>query len=264
MSERNAVSTVPCDSNPQQDAMGSLFIGTSGFNYKDWKEIFYPKGLSQKKWLAYYAQHYSTVEINATFYRYFARTVFARWRDETPDTFRFTLKGPKEITHVKRLQNVDTELARFIDSVQDLRSKLSLLLWQFPYSFKYDDETKETFALFLRSLPHDTKQAIEFRHKSWFNEDVYALLNTHGAGFVINDSSRFPAAEVVTGNFVYVRFHGPTKLYASLYSSEALNLWASKIEAWLKQFDVYVYFNNDYGGRAIQNSVELRELLKNR
>ncbi len=241
--------------------MGNLFIGTSGFSYSDWKELFYPKGLPQRKWLAFYAQHYDTVEINATYYRYFARTVFARWRDETPDAFRFTLKGPKEITHVKRLQDIDSELARFIDSTQDLKPKLSSLLWQFPYSFKYDNETKETLAAFLQKLPDDTKQAIEFRHKSWFNEDVYALLNTHGAGFVVNDSSRFPAAEVITGSFVYLRFHGPAQLYASSYSLEALKVWATKIRAWLTQFDVYGYFNNDYGGRAIRNSIELIDLV---
>ena len=242
--------------------MGTLLIGTSGFNYNDWKELFYPKRLPQKKWLAYYAQHYDTVEINATFYRYFARTVFARWRDETSPTFQFTLKGPKEITHVKRLQCIDNDLSRFIDSIQDLKPKLSSLLWQFPYSFKYDNETKENLDAFLQKLAPDIRQAIEFRHKSWFNEDIYALLNRYNAGCVINDSSRFPAVEIVTGNFVYIRFHGPDQLYASAYSLEALKVWANKIKGWLTQFDVYGYFNNDYGGRAIQNSVELIDLVR--
>ena len=242
--------------------MGTLSIGTSGFNYNDWKDLFYPKRLPQKLWLAYYAQHYDTVEINATFYRYFARTVFARWRDETSPTFQFILKGPKEITHVKRLQGIDNDLSRFIDSVQDLKPKLSSLLWQFPYSFKYNNETKENLDAFLQKLAPDTRQAIEFRHKSWFNEDIYALLNRYNAGCVINDSSRFPAVEIVTGNFVYIRFHGPDQLYASAYSLEALKVWANKIKAWLTQFDVYGYFNNDYGGRAIQNSVELIDLVR--
>lgn len=242
--------------------MGNCWIGTSGFSYKDWKEIFYPKGLSQKKWLAYYAQHYNTVEINATFYRYFARTVFARWGDETPDEFRFTLKGPRDITHIKQLHEIDTELARFLDSIQDLRAKLAMLLWQFPPSFKCDtDNSKEKFTLFVERLPQDIKHVVEFRHKSWFNDNVYALLNIHNIGFVINDSSRFQAVERVTGDFVYIRFHGPTRLYASLYTPEALQAWTEKIKEWLKQYDVYIYFNNDYGGRAIQNSVELRELI---
>jgi uncharacterized protein YecE (DUF72 family) len=239
--------------------MGELWIGTSGYSYKDWKEIFYPKGLSQKKWLAFYAQHYNTVEINATFYRYFPRTVFARWRDETPDNFRFTLKGPRDITHHKKLQDIESDLKRFLDSIVDLHPKLALLLWQFPYSFKYNN-AKEDFAHFLQRLPTDIQQVFEFRNTSWFTDEVYAMLNKHKAGFIINDSSRFPAAEKITGDVAYIRFHGPTKLYASLYSTEALKKWAAKIKVWLKD-DVYVYFNNDFGGRALQNSVELRQLI---
>jgi uncharacterized protein YecE (DUF72 family) len=242
--------------------MGKCFIGTSGYSYKDWKEIFYPKGLSQKQWLAYYAQHFDTVEINATFYRYFARTVFARWRDETPDAFRFTLKGPRDITHTKRLHDIDADLSRFLDSIEDLQPKLAMLLWQFPPSFKYDTEnSREKLEQFIRQLPPAIQQVVEFRHKSWFNDEVYTLLVHHAVGFVINDSSRFPAAEVVTGKVGYIRFHGPTRLYASLYSLEALRIWAQKIQGWLKQYDLYVYFNNDYGGRAIQNSRELKNLL---
>lgn len=239
--------------------MGNLFIGTSGYVYKDWKELFYPKGLAQKKWLAYYAERYDTVEINATFYRYFTQSVFARWRDETPEHFCFTLKGPRLITHDKRLVEIDEDLTRFLDSIQDVRLKLGTLLWQFPPSFKAEE--REKLAQFMAKLPRDIKHAVEFRHKSWFNEDTYALLNDYQAGFVINDSSRFPAAEVVTGNFAYIRFHGPTKLYASLYDIDALKVWAGKIKTWLEQHDVYVYFNNDYGGRALQNSVELRDLI---
>jgi uncharacterized protein YecE (DUF72 family) len=242
--------------------MKNILIGTSGFSYDHWKDILYPRGLSQKKWLAYYAQRYDTVEINATFYRFFARTVFARWRDETPDDFRFTLKGPRDITHVKRLHEIEPELARFLDSIQDIQPKLALLLWQFPPSFKYGlDDSTEKLARFLQRLPGHIRHAVEFRHRSWFNDELYALLNAHGVAFVVNDSSRFHAAETITGDVGYIRFHGPTKLYASPYSSEALQQWAEKIDGWLEQYDVYVYFNNDFGGHAIRNSVELRERL---
>ena len=224
--------------------MYNCWIGTSGFSYKDWKEIFYPQGLSQKKWLAYYAQHYKTVEINATFYRYFPRTVYARWNDETPDEFRFTLKGPRDITHIKRLDNIDADLARFLESIQDLQPKLSLLLWQFPPSFKYGaDESKANFIRFVKQLPQNIKHVVEFRHQLWFNDDLYGLLNEHNIGFVMNDSSRFKAAEIITGQIAYIRFHGPERLYASLYTLEALQIWADKIKEWLKENDVYVYFN---------------------
>jgi uncharacterized protein YecE (DUF72 family) len=242
--------------------MGSWYIGTSGYNYKHWRDIFYPKGVAQTKWLAFYAQHYNTVEINATFYRYFARTVFARWRDLTPDDFRFTLKGPRVITHIKRLHETDEDLERFLDSIQDLRSKLSLLLWQFPPSFKYGvDDSTEKLTQFMKCLPRNIKHVVEFRHKSWFNDAVYDLLNQHGIGFVINDSSRWAAAEVITGDVVYVRFHGPTRLYASSYDTDALTAWAEKIQRWRKQYDIYIYFNNDFGGHAIRNSAALKDLL---
>jgi uncharacterized protein YecE (DUF72 family) len=241
--------------------MGRLFIGTSGYSYTHWKGSFYPKGLAQKNWLAFYAEHYDTVEINATFYRYFAQTVFARWCQETPDNFRFTLKVPKQITHLKRLIDIDDDLARFIDSIQDLRSKLALFLWQFPYSLKCDEPAKAAFVSLLQRLSNDIKHVFEFRHKSWFNDEIYGLLNRHKAGFVINDSNRFPAAEMVTGQLAYVRFHGPEKLYASPYSTEALRLWAEKMRRWLDHGDVYGYFNNDLGGWAIHNAVELAALI---
>lgn len=245
--------------------MGHIFIGTSGFNYNHWKETFYPKGLGPRKWLALYAERYDTVEINATFYRYFAQSVFARWRDQTPDSFRFTLKGPRVITHVKRLHEVDDDLKRFLESIQDLRAKLSFLLWQFPPTFKYDtDDSYNKLTQFILSLPQNIKHVFEFRHKSWFNDDVYTLLNRHNIGFVINDSSRWAAAEVITGDTAYIRFHGPAQLYASPYDTSALSIWANKIGIWLKQYDVYAYFNNDFGGHAIHNSVELTDLVHDR
>ncbi|MBX3065547.1 MAG: DUF72 domain-containing protein [Anaerolineae bacterium] len=242
--------------------MGELHIGTSGFSYKDWKGLFYPQKLPAAEWLSFYAQHYDTVEINATFYRYFERSTFAKWRDQTPADFRFTLKAPREITHVRRLHDIDQPLEHFTDSIVDLRAKIAVLLWQFPPSFKYDDAAAlETLTAFLRRLPDDYQQVVEFRHQSWFKEEVYDALNRAAAGFVINDSSRFPAAEVITGALPYLRFHGPTRLYASSYDTAALKRWAAKINAWLQRTDVFVYFNNDYDGRAIRNADELKQLL---
>ncbi len=240
----------------------NLYMGTSGFNYKDWREIFYPKGLAQKKWLAFYAQHYNSVEINATFYRYFPRSVFARWHAETQADFRFVLKGPRVITHVKRLHQVNEELDRFFDSIQGLSNKLCAVLWQFPSSFKYSEETLRIFSEFLQRLPKMTTQVVEFRHASWFREEIYALLNGQNAGFVIDDSSRFPAAEVVTGKVAYIRLHGPAQLYASSYTTEELQDWAKKIHEWLDRYTVHCYFNNDFGGRAIRNSIELRNFIE--
>lgn len=242
--------------------MGQLFIGTSGYVYKDWRGIFYPKGVAQKNWLAFYAAHFNTVEINATFYGHFGRHVFERWHDSTPDDFVFTLKGPRPITHYKRLEDVDSELAAFLEGAAGLGDKLSALLWQLPPSDKRLSAADEVrLGAFLQALPDSVRSVIEFRHKSWFVDSVYALLDRAGVGFCINDSSRWPAQEVDTGGFSYVRFHGPEKLYASLYTPEQMQAWADKLQQRLARGDVYVYFNNDYDGRALQNARELRERL---
>jgi uncharacterized protein YecE (DUF72 family) len=240
--------------------MGDLFIGTSGYTYKDWRGIFYPKGVPQKEWLAFYAQHYNTVEINATFYRPFPQKVYERWRESTPPEFRFTLKGPRTITHQKKLRHMADDLQSFVENSSSLGEKLDAMLWQFPPSAKAGDLYDE-LNTFLSQLPTAVRQVFEFRHTSWFNDGIYRLLNQYHAGFVINDSSRFPAKEVTTGDLMYVRFHGPKKLYASLYSLEELEKWAAKIKPHLNNHDVYIYFNNDFGGRALQNANELRDLL---
>ena len=241
--------------------MGNLYIGTSGYTYKDWRGIFYPKGVAQKNWLSFYAERYNTVEINATFYRPFPKSVYERWRQITPESFRFTLKGPRRITHEKKLVEIDDDLRGFLESASGLQEKLALMLWQFPGS-AHADEMLERLTAFLPLLPTTIGQVFELRHASWFDDEVYALLNRHHASFVINDSSRFPAREVITGDLMYVRYHGPGALYASLYSMEQLAVWAEKIKPRLREYDVYLYFNNDYGGRALQNANELRGLLQ--
>ncbi len=242
--------------------MGKLLIGTSGYNYKDWRGIFYPKGVAQKNWMTFYAERYDTVEINATFYRPFPVHVYESWHERTPDSFRFTLKGPRLITHEKKLLDVADELKAFVDSTRGLKDKLDVMLWQFSPGTKADsDNMKERFVEFLDRLPKDVRQAVEFRHASWFTDEIYDRLNHHHVGFVINDSSRWPAREVVTGDFMYARFHGPGKLYASSYSAEQLQAWADKITPRLKHQDVYAYFNNDYGGRALRNADTLKALL---
>jgi uncharacterized protein YecE (DUF72 family) len=240
--------------------MGNLYIGTSGYTYKDWRGIFYPKDVPQKAWLSYYAERYNTVEINATFYRSFPQSVFDRWYTSTPAAFRFTLKGPKLITHEKKLHDIEGELQQFVQSAAGLKDKLAVMLWQFPPGARAE-KLCEPLKAFLPLLPKNTQQVFEFRHTSWFTDETYDLLNQYHAGFVINDSNRWPAREVVTGGCMYVRFHGPATLYASLYSIEALGAWVSKIRPRLLQNDVYAYFNNDYGGRALQNASELRALL---
>lgn len=242
--------------------MKDVFIGTSGYVYRDWKGVFYPEDLTQKQWLSYYAEHFSSVEINATFYGSFSYETFRNWSDQVGYDFTFTLKGTRYVTHVKRLKDPGEPIERFFSSATGLGTKLSCILWQFPGNFHANDETYARLETFLKLLPQDIRQAIEFRHTSWFTDTVFTLLNKYGVGFVINDSSRFPAYETVTGDFAYLRFHGPGKLYASSYSTEELKSWAGKIKKYRKKYDVYCYFNNDYYGYAIENAKTLRELVE--
>jgi uncharacterized protein YecE (DUF72 family) len=241
--------------------MKKLFIGTSGYNYREWKGDFYTVGVKQKDWLHYYSGQFSTVEINATFYRNFLPHVFEKWYNETDPAFTFTLKGPRIITHIKRLQDIETELSIFFSANASLKEKLSCILWQFPASFKNYEKNFGNLASFLKNLPPSYKQVFEFRDASWFNGTVYELLNENNAGFVINDSNRFPSKTVITDSAAYVRFHGPQKLYASSYSEIELHDWSNQIKTWLAGRDVFCYFNNDMGGHAFRNARELRKMI---
>jgi uncharacterized protein YecE (DUF72 family) len=237
-----------------------LYVGTSGYSYKNWRGQFYPPGVPQKEWLTFYAQHYNAVEINATFYRGFPQSVFIHWREITPPEFRFVLKAPKIITHEKALLEIDSELAQFIVAAQGLQEKLAGVLWQFPASTQAS-ALGEQFVAFLRMLPQDMKHVFEFRHKTWFTSETYALLNQFHAGFVINDTPHFPSCEVITDQVVYVRFHGSDKLYNSLYTKDQLQIWADKIKSYLERYTVYLFFNNTYAGQALGNAKEIRDLL---
>jgi uncharacterized protein YecE (DUF72 family) len=241
--------------------MKNLYIGTSGYNYRDWKERFYPKGVPQRKWLEYYATHFSTVEINATFYRNFPKSTFEKWAVNVPNNFQFVIKGSRFITHLKRLKNIETELETFLDEVTGLDTKLSIILWQFPKSFIRSEENFARIQRFKEYLPQTIKNAFEFRDDSWFVDDVFDLFSDYNSTIVLNDSGAMEYTEKVVGGYCYIRFHGPTSLYASSYSDDHLEAWATKIQKILKNRSVYCYFNNDISGYAIENSQRLRELL---
>lgn len=241
--------------------MANLYIGTSGFTYRDWRHKFYPKGVATKNWLNYYAQHYNAVEINASFYRSFSEEIYGRWREATPDGFRFVLKGPRIITHEKRLIDVEDDLRGFAASVQPLGEKLAAVLWQMPPSARAGD-LRIPFARFMLALPAGLKHVFEFRHSSWFNEEHYEILNEFGVGFVINDTPQFPTREAVTGGLMYVRFHGPGKLYDSVYTDEQLEAWAERIKPKMETCDTFLFFNNTFAGKALDNANTLRALLQ--
>lgn len=238
----------------------SVYIGTSGYNYKHWRGRFYPEDLSAKDWLPYYSKYFNSVEINATFYGHFKRNVFENWSKITPRNFSFVLKGPRFITHVKRLKDAKESLNYFLDETVGLENKLSCVLWQFPPSFHKNEETLERIANFFSILPK-LEYAVEVRNKSWFEDDFFTLLDKNKIGFVINDSARFPWIDKITGRLVYIRFHGPGRLYASDYSQKQLSSWATKIRDYQKNRNVFCFFNNDGFAYAIKNAKELKKLV---
>jgi uncharacterized protein YecE (DUF72 family) len=246
---------------PGGSALQPIRIGCSGWNYKHWRDgVFYPSRLPPKKWLEFYAQHFDTVEVNATFYRLPRETAVANWVAQTPDTFLFTLKMSRYVTHVKRLHELPQSLAIFYERIQPLvRSpKLGPLLWQFPPTFKRDDDR---LRMALEQLPPG-RHCFEFREPSWFADDVYALLSRYGVALVIGDDPRrkFQAHEL-TSDWTFVRFHHGSRGRNGNYSESELDEWAERIARWRETMDVYAYFNNDWLGYAAANGEGLKARL---
>jgi uncharacterized protein YecE (DUF72 family) len=242
----------------------SIFrIGTSGYSYKHWSDgVFYPSGLSQQRWLDFYATHFDTVELNVTFYRQPTPYTFKRWRDRTPEGFAFTVKGSRYITHILRLNDPETPLARFFDSVKLLGEKLKIVLWQLPPGFKLDMGRLDRFCKLITSIsPEGVGNCFEFRNKSWFCDEVYALLEHYGCHLCVADSPRYPSEEKVISNIGYLRLHGSETMYGYNYSPYELSSWAKRISSW-KASEVYIYFNNDFMGYAVKNAMTLKEILR--
>ncbi len=253
---------------------GKVYIGTSGYTYYHWRGVFYPENLPSYKWLEHYTKFFDTVELNVTFYRLPQESTFKSWYRRTPKEFVFVLKGSRFITHVKKLQGVSQATKLFFDRANLLKEKLGVILWQLPPSWKKNIERLESFlkattkkyeiATRPSGARNDnfSRQAFEFRHQSWFCDEVYKLLRKYKAALCLADSPYFPRVEKVTADFVYLRFHGGKILYGSRYSKKEMEVWAQKIKKWTKKgLDVYAYFNNDAFGYAVENAKELKKLL---
>ncbi|MBO8140185.1 MAG: DUF72 domain-containing protein [Thermosipho sp. (in: Bacteria)] len=233
-----------------------FFIGTSGWSYNHWIKIFYPENLEKNKWLNFYSKHFNTVEVNSTFYKLPYENIVKSWYKKTPENFFFAIKGTKVITHRMKLNGVDEYLKKFIERVSLLNGKLKVILWQLPPSLKKDIPLLENF---IKILPINYKHAIEFRNTTWFDDELFDILEQNNIAFCISDSSRYKSLWIKTANFVYIRFHGPKNLYASEYGEQLTN-YANKI----KQFncETYIYFNNDFNGFAIKDALRLKSLLE--
>jgi uncharacterized protein YecE (DUF72 family) len=235
-------------------------IGCSGWNYKHWRERVYPKGLPARRWLEHYATLFDTVEVNATFYRLPTTKAVAGWVEQTPDGFVFAVKMSRYLTHIKRLAGAAESVALFYERIEPLvRSpKLGPVLWQLPANFHRDDER---LAGALRALPPG-RHAFEFRHESWFVDEVYELLRAHGAALVIGDAPNRPfQTHELTTDWTFLRFHHGSRGRNGNYSERELEGWAQRIEKWRDRVDVYAYFNNDWEGYAVNNGLWLRRRL---
>lgn len=238
-------------------------IGCSGWNYRHWRNgVFYPAGLPARDWLSYYAEQFDTVELNATFYRLPRASAVERWVSQTPDDFVFAVKVSRFVTHVKRLQDVGEHLALLLDRIEPLvgSPKLGPLLWQLPPSFRRGDERLETA---LAEFPPKLRHAIEFRHESWFADEVLQRLRARNVALVLADRPEIHSFQTheLTADFIYVRFHHGSRGRRGNYSPTELEEWAKRIRRWTGARDVYAYFNNDWEGFAPANARTLATLV---
>jgi uncharacterized protein YecE (DUF72 family) len=239
--------------------MKAVHVGCSGWNYAAWRELFYPKGLPTNRWLEHYAQHFGTVEVNSTFYRLPKRDAVARWVEQVPEDFVFTIKSSRYLTHIKRLTYMEEGVGRFYERIEPLAQsgKLGPVLWQLPPNMKRDDER---LASALAALPPG-RHCFEFREPSWFTDEVYALLRKHGVALVIGDRpevAEFQTHEM-TADWTFVRFHYGHRGRRGNYSVSELEEWKRRVDGWRRERDVFLYFNNDWEGFAIQNALWMAE-----
>lgn len=233
------------------------YLGTSGWSYSDWKGRFYPEDISQKTWLPYYAEHFNTVEINMTFYRFPKAETLKGWKDKVPDDFKFTLKANRQITHLKKIRGVKSDVRYFCILADSLGEKLGCILFQLPPSLRLDIDLLEEF---LQSLSSNTKNVIEFRHESWYREEVYTLLRDYKTIFCAVSSTKVPKSVIQTDETCYFRFHGLTGGYRYSYTDEELESWAEAIKT-TGASECYIYFNNDYHAHAVRNCKSLSQIL---
>ncbi len=236
------------------------YIGTSGWHYDHWRDRFYPEKLIKPRWLEFYASHFTTVELNNSFYRLPSEVAFANWRDSSPENFTFAVKVSRFITHIKRLKNTGEAVANFISRTKILGGKLGPVLYQLPPNMHRSDEMLESF---LSTLPQGIKHVFEFRHQSWLDEKVFELLRRYNTGLCIFDMPSLNCPLVATADFAYVRFHGSTGLYCSGYSDEELADWAKRLADLATNLEAaYIYFNNDAEAFAVRNATTLRNYLR--
>ncbi len=236
-------------------------VGTSGWSYAHWNGVLYPPGTSPADRLAQYVRRFGTAELNSSFYRWPHPQTFAGWRRRLPTGFALSVKAPRGLTHAKKLYAPEAWVQRIAAGWHELGDRRAVLLVQLaPQQVRDDDRLR----YFLDLLPAWIRTAVEFRHPSWLDEQVFALLEARGVAYCVMSGARLPCVLRATAPLVYVRLHGPDHqhLYGGSYSDEELSWWADRIREWSSSGrDVFAYFNNDGDGNAVRNALELRRQL---
>jgi uncharacterized protein YecE (DUF72 family) len=230
----------------------AVIIGTSGWQYRDWRGAFYPPKLAQRLWLEHYVQHFDTVESNNAFYRLPELTTFEKWRDRTPPDFRWAVKASRFLTHIKRLREPEEPVGRLMERAAGLGVKLDAILLQLPPTLRADADLLRSC---LAQFPGGTRVAVEPRHESWWTDEIRALLERYNAALCWADRDEKPIAPLWrTTDWGYLRLHHGAEDWE--YSPETLQLWADRLIAtWAPEEDVLVYFNNDPGCAAVRDAV---------
>jgi uncharacterized protein YecE (DUF72 family) len=229
-------------------------VGTSGWQYRDWRGRFYPERLAQRRWLEYYTEHFATVELNNPFYRLPERATFEGWRQRTPADFVVAVKASRYLTHIKRLRDPQEPVARLLDHARGLGPRLGPVLLQLPPSLRMDLPLLDEC---LRCFPADIRVVVEPRHPSWWTEPVAETLSAHGAALCWADRRSRPVTPLWrTADWGYLRMHHGAGSPPPRYGVRALRSWARRLaDSWPDMADVFVYFNNDPGGAAIEDAV---------
>lgn len=236
-----------------------IHVGTSGWSYAHWKGPFYPQDLQAGQELDYYAQMFSSVEINSSFYRLPERATVQHWAYCTPTDFIFSVKASRYITHMKKLKDPEQGVPLLLDRISALGNKLGPILFQLPPHWRFNATRLQAF---LESLPPDYRYAVEFRDSSWLNAQTLAILEQQQAAFCIYELAGFRTPDHVTTDFVYVRLHGPGDAYSGSYTDRKLHGHAEQFTQWASQGkQVYCYFDNDEAAYAVSNAQCLQQIL---
>ncbi|WP_405150390.1 DUF72 domain-containing protein [Nocardia salmonicida] len=237
----------------------TMHVGTSGWQYRDWRGVLYPRGLPVRQWLEHYAQEFATVESNSAFYRLPSRENFAAWRERTPAGFVMAVKASRYLTHIKRLRDPAEPVRRLLDRTEGLGERLGPILLQLPPTLRADSDLLDNC---LRCFPDSVRVAVEPRHESWWTDETRAVLRSHRAALTWADRDSRPITPLWrTTDWAYLRLHAGRATPLPSYGKQALSGWAHRLlDTWSPDADSYVYFNNDHGGAAVRDAVTFAHL----